>query len=268
MPIHPTAVIDPRAQIDSSVEIGPYTIIGPEVRIGPRTRIMAHVAITGQTTIGADNDIHTGAVIGDAPQHLAYKGAPTCTVIGDRNTIREYVSIHGSYLDGSRTIIGNDNYLMVSSHVGHDCVVGNRIVMCNGSMLGGHVEVEDQVFISGLVAIHQFTRIGRLVMCAGVCRITRDVPPFMMAYGDSEVIGLNAVGLRRAGIGSSAHAEIKQAYRILYQQRRSLSSAIAVLKSEPRCPEVQHIIEFLEQSKRGICGGRRSERGGEASTET
>ncbi|MBM3334228.1 acyl-ACP--UDP-N-acetylglucosamine O-acyltransferase, partial [Candidatus Sumerlaeota bacterium] len=177
MAIHPTAVVDPNAEVDPLAEIGPYAVIGPEVRIGPRTRIMNHAVITGRTTIGADNEIHTGAVIGDAPQHLGYKGAPTYTVIGDRNVIREYTSIHGSYVAGGQTIIGNDNYLMVNAHVAHDCRVGNRIVMCNCSMLGGHVEVEDQVFISALVGVHQFVRIGRLVMCAAVARITRDAPP-------------------------------------------------------------------------------------------
>jgi len=257
MSIHPTAVVDPQAQIDASAEIGPYAIIGPHVRIGPRTRVMAHAFLTGHTTIAADNEIHVGAVIGHTPQHLGYKGAPCYTTIGERNIIREYVSIHGSFDEGGQTVIGNENYLMGFSHVGHDCRVGDRIVLCNGSLLSGHVEVEDQAFISGLVAVHQFVRIGRLVMCAGVSRANRDVPPFMMVYGDSEVVGLNLVGLRRAGISSDARAELKQAYRVLYEERRSLPSAINVLKSEPHCPEVQHLIAFLEKTKRGICGSRR-----------
>jgi len=258
MSIHPTAVVDPQAQLDPSTEIGPYAVIGPHVAIGPRTRIMSHVSIIGHTTIGADNEIHTGAVIGDAPQHLSYKGTPTHLVIGDRNIIREYASIHGSYVEGMKTVIGNDNYLMVQSHVGHDCTIGNRVVVCNGALISGHVELEDQVFVSGLVAVHQFVRVGRLVMCAGITRVNRDVPPFMMVYGDSEVVGLNVVGLRRAGFSSVARTEIKTAYQILYEGNRSLPAAIALLKSEARGPEVRHIIEFLEESKRGICGGRRS----------
>lgn len=257
MPIHPTAVVDPKAEIDPTADIGPYVIIGPHVKIGPRTRVIAHAFLTQHTTIGADNVIHMGAVIGHEPQHQGYAGAPCHTVIGDRNIIREYVSIHGSFAEGGRTILGNDNYLMVSSHVGHDGHLGNRIVMANGSVLAGHVEVEDQVFLSGLAAVHQFCRIGRLVMVAGVCRVSRDVPPFMMGYGDSEVIGLNTVGLKRAGIQGDVLAEIRQAYRVLYEQKRSLSAAIGILKSEPRCPEVQHLIAFLEKSERGICGGRR-----------
>jgi len=259
MLIHPTAVVDPRAQIDPSAEVGPYAIIGPDVQIGPRTHILAHACITGHTIIGADNEIHMGAIIGSGPQHLAYKGAPTYTTIGDRNILREYVSINGSYAEGGRTVIGHDNYLMISSHVGHDCLLGNRIVLCNCSLLAGHVEVQDQVFISGLVAVHQFARLGRLVMCAGITRVNRDVPPFMMVYGDSEVIGLNVVGLRRAGISAAAHAELRKAYRILYEEKRSLPSAITALKSELHGPEVQHLVEFLEETKRGICGGRRSE---------
>jgi UDP-N-acetylglucosamine acyltransferase len=267
MPIHPTAVVDSRAQIDPSADIGPYAIVGPDVQIGARTRVLAHACIVGFTIIGADNEIHTGAAVGTAPQHLAYKGAPVHTIIGDHNIIREYASINGSFVEGSRTVIGSDNYLMIQSHVGHDCIVGNRIVLCNGSLLSGHVEVEDRAFISGLVAVHQFTRVGELVMCAGITRVNRDVPPYMMVYGDSEVVGLNVVGLRRAGISAAARAEIGLAYEILFEQRRSLPSAIAALKSEPRCPEVQHIIAFLEKSKRGICGGRRFARGGEPSAE-
>jgi UDP-N-acetylglucosamine acyltransferase len=258
MSIHPTAVVDSQAQIDPTAEIGPYVIIGSDVSIGPRTRVFAHASITGHTVIGADNEIQVGATIGTAPQHLGYKGAPVHTLIGDRNIIREYASINGSYVEGGQTIIGNENYLMIQSHVGHDCILGNNVVVCNGSLLSGHVEVEDRAFISGLVAVHQFTRIGRLVMCAGITRVNRDVPPFMMVYGDSEIVGLNVVGLRRAGIGAAARAEIRLAYEILFEQRRSLPSAIAALKSEPRCPEVQQIIAFLEKSKRGICGGRRS----------
>jgi len=261
MPIHPTAVVDPNADIDPTADIGPYALIGPHAKIGPNTRVMAHAFITHHTTIGADNTIHVGAVIGHDPQHLAYGGAPCYTVIGDRNIIREYASIHGSFEEGQQTIIGNENYLMGFSHVGHDCRLGNRIVLCNGSLLSGHVEVEDRAFISGLAAVHQFTRIGRLVMCAGVSRVNRDVPPYMMVYGDSEVIGLNTVGLKRAGIAPAARAEIKKAYRILYEQKRSLSAAIEILKSEPRGAEVEHLIRFLEGTKRGICGGRRRDGG-------
>lgn len=258
MPVHPSAVVDSRAQIDPTAEIGPYAVIGPLVSIGPRTRVMPHVVITGHVIIGADNEIHAGAVIGDAPQHLGYKGALTHTIIGDRNVIREYATINGSYVEGEQTVIGNDNYLMIQSHIAHDCHLGNRIVLCNGSLVSGHAEIEDQAFISGLVAVHQFVHIGRLVMCAGVTRVNRDVPPFMMVYGDSEVVGLNLVGLRRAGISGAARTELKEAYRILFEGRRSLPAAITLLKSEPRCPEVQHVIAFLEKSKRGICGGRRA----------
>ncbi len=258
MAIHPTAIVDPNAQIDPTAEIGPYAVIGPNVCVGPRTCVMAQVHITGYTTIGADNQIHPGAVIGFPPQHLAYKGTPCHTLIGDRNIIREYASINGSFLEGHKTIIGNDNYLMIQSHVGHDAILGNHIVLCNGSLVSGHVEIEDHVFISGLVAIHQFVRIGTYAMCTGITRVNRDVPPYMMVYGDSEIIGLNVVGLRRAGFSAAARNEIKQAYRILYEQRRSLPAAIALLKAEPRGPEVQHLISFLEKTKRGICGGLRS----------
>lgn len=258
MAIHPSAIVDPKAQIDPSAEIGPYAIIGPNVKIGPRTRVMAQAFITGHTTIGSDNEIHVGAVIGQPPQHRDYKakGGPCRTVIGDGNIIREYASIHGSFEEGSQTVIGDQNFIMGFSHIAHDCRIGNRIVLCNGSLLSGHVEVEDQAFISGLVAVHQFVRIGRLVMCAGVARVNRDVPPFMMVYGDSEIVGLNVVGLRRAGISAAARAELKAAYRVLFEENRSLPAAIEILKSEPHCAEVEHLIAFLEKSKRGICRGK------------
>lgn len=267
MPIHPTAVVDPNAQIDPTAEIGPFASIGPNVTIGARTQVMSHAFLEGHTTIGEDNKIYPGAVIGTPPQHLGWAGAPTYTVIGDRNTFREYVTIHGSYVQGGRTLIGNDNYLMANAHVGHDSVVGHNVTIANASMLGGHVEVQDRCFISGLVGVHQFCRVGRLVMIAGVARITRDVPPYMMAYGDSEVIGINLVGLRRAGISAASQAEIKKAYRVLYDERRSLPAALKILKAVPRSPEVQHLIAFLESSKRGICGGLRSSRKGEAPPE-
>jgi UDP-N-acetylglucosamine acyltransferase len=259
MSIHPTAVVDPQAEIDSTVEVGPYAIIGPDVKIGAGTEVGAKAYIINQTTIGRYNEIHVGAVIGQPPQHLAYKkGTPTYTVIGDRNIIREYVSIHGSYVNGQKTTIGDGCYFMGFSHVGHDCQVGNRVIMANGSVLGGHVEVEDGVFLSGLVAVHQFVRVGTLVMVAGVARITRDVPPYLLAYGDSEVIGLNTVGLKRAGIGPQARTAIKKAYNTLYQSGRSLPKAIEELKRMEPGPELAHMIEFLEGSERGICGGRRT----------
>jgi UDP-N-acetylglucosamine acyltransferase len=259
MPIHPTAIVDANARIDLTADIGPFVTIGPHVTIGPRTLVMTHAFIDGHTTIGADNKIYPAAVIGTPPQHLAWAGRPTHTVIGDRNTIREMATIHGSFVEGHQTIIGNDNYFMATAHIAHDCLIGNHVTTANCSLLSGHVEVEDRAFISGHVAVHQFVRVGRLVMCAGVTRVNRDVPPYMMVYGDSEVVGLNLVGLRRAGIGREAVAELKQVFRVLYEERRSLSAAIGVLKSESHGPEVEHVIRFLEGSKRGICGGRRAQ---------
>lgn len=258
MSIHPTAVVDPKAEIDPSVEIGPYAIIGPDVKIGRGTTVMAQAFITNQTVIGEENEIHVGAVIGQPPQHLAYvKGTPTYTVIGDRNIIREYASIHGSFVEGMQTRIGDDNYFMGFSHVGHDCHVGNRVTIANGTVLAGHVEIEDRVFVSGLVAIHQFSRVGTLAMCAGICRVTRDVPPYMTVYGDAEIIGPNTVGLMRAGLSKEARAEIKKAFKTIYVEKRSLRGSIEALKSQPHGPEIAHLIEFLENTKRGICGGRR-----------
>ena len=251
--IHPTAIIDPLAEIDPTVEIGPNVIIEGPVRIGARTRLMANCYIAGETTIGCDNQIFVGCVIGLAPQHLHFKPEFKCgVVVGDSNVLREYVTIHQASIDGTNTTVGSHNFLMANCHVAHDAVVGSHTIMANGTLLAGHTVVEDRAVLSGLVAVHQHARIGRLAMIGGLSKIVKDVPPFMTVDG-SAICGINTVGLRRAGMGPQTREKIKQAYKILYRMRSSVPNALARLEEElGMCPEVRHIIDFVRGSIRGI----------------
>ena len=255
--IHPTAVVDPRAELDSSVRVGPHATIGPNVAIGAGTEVMASVHIRGRTTIGRDCRIHMGAVVGHEPQDHAFTGGESCTVVGDRNTIREYVTIHRGTEEGSSTTIGDDNMLMALSHVAHNCRIGNRVVLCNGSLLAGYVEVGDSAVISGNVVVHQFARIGRLAMIGGGSRVARDVPPFMLLEGDSTVRSLNSVGLKRAGLPQETRVAIKAAFRALYRSggiRRDGLRRLAEMAASPAaCSEVRELALFVRESRRGIC---------------
>ncbi len=257
--IHPTAIIDKAAQIDPTVAIGPNVIIEGPVCIGPGTTIMANAFLCGNTVVGANNQVHVGAIIGHWPQHFGYRGEPTGVVIGDNNTIREYVTIHRASQEGQNTVIGNGNLFMALSHVAHDARVDNNVTIANGALLAGHTWVEDQVTISGNVAVHQFTCIGRLAMIGGLSKIVKDVPPFMMADGPSEICGINVVGLRRAGFSPEMRSKIKRAYRILYRSGLSVSSAVRMIEQEMGDVEpVREILAFIGKSKRGICShGRR-----------
>jgi UDP-N-acetylglucosamine acyltransferase len=250
---HPTAIISPEAQIDDDVTIGPYTIIEGPARIASGTVIMSHVHISAHTEIGHNNIIHMGAVIGNIPQHLGFKDCVSHTRIGDRNIIREYVTIHRSWEEGKATIIGNENFLMALSHVAHDCQLGNHIVMANGALLGGHVTIEDNAFLSGNTVFHQFVRIGRLAMVSGLTGIGKDVPPFCIAAGRSQICGVNIVGLRRAGIPQDRRTEIRNAFKTLYRSGLNVPSALREIERGNPCEEVRQFVEFIKNSKRGIC---------------
>jgi len=251
---HPTALVDSGARIDEDVTVGPYAVISGPVRIASGTEVMAHAHISGHTEIGRDNQIHIGAVIGHIPQHLGYKPCVSHTRIGDRNVIREYVTIHRSWEEGSATVIGNDNCFMAMSHVAHDCRVGDQVIMANGALLGGHVEVEDKAFLSGNTVFHQFTRVGRLAMVSGLVGVGVDVPPFCTAGARNLVCGLNIVGLRRAGIAPENRTQIKQAFKILYRSGHTIKNALLEIeKMDHPCEEVLHFVEFIRNSKRGIC---------------
>ncbi len=254
--IHPSAIVHPKAQLDATVEVGPYALIEADVVIGPRTVIGPHCFIAGGTRLGVENHIHFGAVIGHEPQDLAYDGGPTTTVIGDRNTIREYVTIHRGTRPGTSTVIGSDNFLMANVHIAHNCRVGHKVIMANLATLAGHCVVEDQAVLAGLTVCHQFTRIGRLAMLSGLSGPSKDVPPFLICTDRRGVIrGVNLVGLRRAGIGAAGRAAITRAYKLLYRSELNVSQALEQLRATEPTPEVQELIAFITTAKRGICPG-------------
>ncbi len=256
MSIHPTAVIDSRAEIDPSVEIGPYVVIDSPVTIKRGTRVMAHAYLTGSTEIGEENEIHPGAVIGAAPQDKAYKGQATSLRIGDRNIIREYAQIHRGTAAGSATVVGSDNFLMATSHVGHNCVLADHVVIANGALLGGYVEVGKNVFISGNCVVHQFVRIGDYALLRGLSGTSRDVPPFAIVDWQHTVRAVNVVGLKRAGFDAQRIRAIRQAFRVLFRSGRNLSLAVKEMEKESRANnDVLALLEFISASKRGVCVG-------------
>ena len=255
MSVHPSAVVDPRAELDPSADIGPHVVIDGPVRIGPRTRVMAGAYLVGRTEIGADNTIHPGAVIGHDPQDLAYDGAPTGLRIGARNVLREHCEVHRGARAGTTTEIGDDNYLMSHAHVAHNCRLGNRVIVATGVALGGHVQVDDQAFISGNCVVHQHVRVGRLSIMQGLSRASRDIPPFAIVAGTHTVRGLNRIGLERAGFDRGRQRALATAFRILFRMRTNLATAMARVESEVRSPDVDHLLAFLRASRRGVAMG-------------
>jgi UDP-N-acetylglucosamine acyltransferase len=256
MTIHPTAVIDPKAEIDPEVEIGPYVVIEGAVKIKRGSRVMAHAYLTGWTEIGEDNEIHPGAVLGDAPQDKAYKGQETYLRIGDRNIFREYVQVHRGTAAGSATVIGNDNFLMATSHVGHNCKLADNVIVANGALLGGYVEVGSNVFISGNCVVHQFVRIGDYALMRGLSGTSRDVPPYAIIDWQHTVRGVNVVGLKRAGFDDKRIRAIRAAFRILFRTGRNLALAVKEVEKDGTAnSDVLAVLEFIKSSKRGVCFG-------------
>ncbi len=256
MSIHPTAIISSEAQIDSSSEIGPYVIIDGQVRIGANNRIFPNVYIGSYTTIGDNNEIHTGAVLGDTPQDLAFDSSTESYLrIGNNNIIREFASIHRGTAQGSETVIGNNCFIMGYSHIGHNCKLEDNVKLANMAALSGYVSVGCGTFISGYSLIHQFVRIGRLCMIAGGTRLSMDLPHFMMAHGESAVIGVNRVGMKRAGYSSEEITAVRGAYRLLWRSGMLFRKALEKLESDNQFDVVAELIEFIKSpSKRGIAG--------------
>ena len=259
--IHPTAIVDPEAQLHPTVRVAPYAIIGSQVTIGANTIIGSHAVIDGCTEIGANNQIFPGAAIGLEPQDLKYKGANSLVKIGDKNQIREYVTINKATEEGEATIIGNNNLLMAYSHVAHNCVVENNVIIANNVAMAGHVYIESQAVVSGVLGIHQFVHIGQMAMVGGMSRINRDVPPYMLVEGNpAKVRSLNFVGLKRKGFSKEELSNLKKAFRILYSESLSLEKAIAKLELlEPSQP-IQNLRNFLQLSssdgRRGLISGK------------
>ena len=261
MTIHPTAIIDPEAEIDSEVEIGAYVVIDGRVKIKRGTRVMAHAYLTGWTEIGEGNEIHPGAALGGAPQDKAYHGQESYLRIGANNIIREHVQIHRGTAPGSATIIGNDNFLMATSHIGHNCRLGDNVILANGAMLGGYADVGNNVFISGNCVVHQFVRIGEYALMRGLSGTSRDVPPYAIVDWQHTVRGVNVVGLKRAGFDEKRIRAIRTAYRVLFRQGRNLALAVKeVENSNGANQDVAALLEFIKASKRGVCFGANESR--------
>ena len=255
MNVHSTAVVHPEAKLHPSVEVGPYVVIGPRVKIGAGTRVGPHAVIEGDTTIGERNRIFQFASVGAQPQDLKYAGEDTKLVIGDENQIREFTTLHiGTAGGGGVTRIGSRNLLMAYAHVAHDCVVGDGCVLANAATLAGHVDVGDHVTLGGLSAVHQFTRIGKHAFLAGGAMVVMDIPPFCSAQGDrAELAGLNTVGLTRHGFSAEQVARIKDAYKVLFRSKLGLNEAVSRLQAEyGGQSEIDHLLEFVTSSKRGI----------------
>ena len=257
--IHPTAILSPEVALDGEVEIGAYSVLEGNVRIGSGTVISSGVRIEGDTEIGRDNRIFTGAVLGSAPQHVAYRGEQTALKIGNGNIIREYVTIHrGTGLGGGITRVGDENFIMAYTHIAHDCRMGSRITMANMVQLSGHVVVDDEAVFSGFVGVHQFVRIGSLAMAGGGAMIVQDVPPYAMVIGDrARLYGINRVGLERKGLAPEVIRNIREAYQILFRSGLPRDEAFRAVRerfpsSGPGGAEVEHIIEFIQQSQRGV----------------
>jgi len=253
MSISDLAVVSKKAKIHDGVEVGPFAIVEDEVELGPHVKIWPHAYVCSGTSIGEATEVHMGAVVGHLPQDLAFKDRKTHLKIGKRNTIREYATIHRGTAEGSSTVIGDDCYFMAVSHVGHNCRIGNSVIVANGALLAGYVTVGDSAFISGNVVIHQFCRIGTLSIIGGFSGVNKDVPPYMLVRGPSVVRSVNLVGLRRAKFSRELINDIKEAYKFLYQSGLNTAQAIEEIKKLKPSKELSHLVEFIQGSKRGIC---------------
>src|SRR5437870_9950103 len=253
--VHPTAIVDACAQIGADVEIGPFSIIGPDATIGEKTIVQSHVVIEGEVAIGSGNFVGHGAIIGAPPQDLAFSPERKTQVeIGDENVIREHCTIHRGSAEGSVTKIGDKNFLMAGAHVGHNCEIGNNVIIANNCLLGGHVCVDDGAFLGGGCIFHQHMRVGRLAITQGGSAFGKDIPPFVIAAEINYIFGLNMVGLRRAGFSTQDRDEIKAAFKLLYTSGLNTSQALEKAKTMKLGAVAREFFDFVANAKqRGIC---------------
>ncbi|HET6576524.1 MAG TPA: acyl-ACP--UDP-N-acetylglucosamine O-acyltransferase [Fimbriiglobus sp.] len=259
--IHPTAVVSAEARLADDVTVGPYAIIDGPVTLGPGCKVGPFVHLIGPLTMGRDNTVHTGCVIGDAPQHFGYKGEETRVEVGDGNTFREQVVIHRGMpvADGSpgtgATVIGSHNYFMSNSHLAHDCRVGDRCVLASGAVVGGHAELHDQAFLSGNTAVHQFCRVGRLAFLGGTSAISQDLPPFWIVQGAiNVVVGVNIVGMRRAGLPHAEVQAVRAAFKLINRSGLTIPQALEQVEAASgEVPAIRQLVDFIRSSKRGVC---------------
>jgi UDP-N-acetylglucosamine acyltransferase len=256
--VHPTAIVSPKASLDEEVEVGPYSLIGENVWVGRGTKIGPHVQLDGWAHIGKQCTICKGVIIGTLPQDINFERGKSFVVIGDRNLIREYTTIHRGTKEGSTTRIGNDNFLMAYSHIAHNCVIEDGVVIANVGTLAGYVRVEKKAIIGGLSAVHQYVRIGAYSIVGGCSKVVKDVPPYTKADGHPTTLwGLNTVGLRRANLPLPTRKVLKKAYHILFRSGLNTSQAIEKISNElESSPQIQHLCEFIRNSRRGICKER------------
>jgi len=252
--IHPTAIVADGAQIADDAIIGPYCIISSQAVIGSKTELISHVVVEGNTTLGSGNRVSPFAVLGGMTQDLKFKGGNPGVRIGDNNTIREYVTINAATNDGDFTTVGNGCHILAYSHIAHCCRIGNGVVIVNACQIAGHVVIEDFATIEGSVGIVQFLRIGSMAYIGAMSKITKDVPPYMIANGDPlEVRGFNKIGMERKGVSEEGRKAIKEAYRILYRQKLPLADALEKTEAEvEQTPEVRHLLDFFRSSEKGV----------------
>src|ERR1044072_8267737 len=252
--IHSTAVVDSKAEIGHGTIIGPYCIVAADVVLGPNCWLQHHVTLEGPTTAGAHFKFYAYCSIGQQTQDLKYKGEPTFLEIGEENSFREFVSINRSTTDEGKTRVGSRGNFLAYSHIGHDCDVGDAVIFSNNGTLAGHVQVRDHAIMGGLTAVHQFCRIGRYAITGGCSKIVQDIPPFMIADGNpAKVRGINVIGLERNGFPPESVKWIKEAFRLIYRSKYNTRQALEAIRAElPTSPEITQIVEFIEQTERGI----------------
>jgi len=252
--IHPTAIVSKKAKLADGSRVGPYSIIGDNVVIGLSTKVGAHCVIEGNTTIGRSCEIFTGAVIGSKPQDLKYKDEKSFLELGDNNVIREYCTFNPGTQEGSKTVVGNNNLFMAYSHIAHDCIVSNNCIIANNGTLAGHVTIEDKAVVGGLVAIHQFVKVGRLSIIGGCSKVVQDIPPYSTCDGHPALVyGLNLVGLRRNNISKDSIQELNRAFKLLFNTGLLIKHAIKKIEKEiKQTPEVIYLINFIKSSQRGL----------------
>ncbi len=260
--IHPTSVVDSNAEIGEGVEIGPLCVIGPDVKIGRGCTLISQCSISGHTTLGENNTLYPFVSLGTPAQDYEYAGHISYLKIGNKNIFREGFTGNCGTKPETETIIGDACFFMANSHVGHNCIVGNNVIMVNDSMLAGYVTVADSALLSGLACVHQFCRIGRLAMIGGGCGVSKDLPPFITCFPAMNVIaGLNIVGLRRSGMSKEAISAIKEVYKIFYRQKLSVKNAVAKIESDiEQLPEVIEFLEFVKSSQRGVLSSKHNGR--------
>lgn len=261
MNIHKSAIVSNKAKLGTGVVVGAFSVITDHVEIGAGTKIGSHCVIDGRTTIGSNCEIFSGAVVGTRPQDLKFKDETTYLVIGNNNIIREYCTLNPGTTEGSKTVVGDGNLMMAYSHVAHDCTVGNNCVFANNATLAGHVTIQDRAVIGGLVAVHQFVRVGKLSIIGGCSKVVQDIPPFSTCDGHpARVYGLNLVGLRRHQVDRASIQELNHAFKVLFNSGNSIRHGAEELgKLAKRCPEVGYLIDFVKTSERGVSRSCRTE---------